>query len=92
MHNIWNSEAYPRAPLSKCKDLETLCGQNWQKKMILVNSHWTEGITNDGVEREKTLRERYWKTMLEKGSTMERYESPEDHPRALEILEKLIQA
>lgn len=91
MHNIWNQEAYRREPLSDCEELEALCGQDWHKKVILVNSHWSERIANDGEEREKKLKSLYWKTMLKKGSSMIRYESPGDRRRALEILERVIQ-
>ncbi len=90
MHNIWNTEAYHRSPFLTCQALEALCGQDWRRKVVFVNYPWSEGITNDGEEREKCLRAGYWRFMLSKGSIMMRYESPGDQKRARQILKDLI--
>lgn len=86
MHNIWNEEAYNRSPLLTCAPLENLCGPEWHRKVILVNSHWGERVRDDGEKREIHLKRGYWRFMLSKGSAMTRYESPDDRKRAIEIL------
>lgn len=88
MHNIWNEEAYHRSKLTSSRDLERLCGPRWHEKMILVNSHWSERVLDNGEEREQTLKEGYWSVMLKKGSRMMRYESPGNQEQAREILER----
>lgn len=89
MHNIWNEEIYHRSHGSKflsSQELEQLCGPSWHRKIMLVNSHWSENIGDDGEDREKRLREDYWSFMIKKGSEMRRYESPGDHQCARDIL------
>jgi hypothetical protein len=90
MHNIWNEEVYHRSKFTSSRDLERLCGPRWPEKIILVNSHWSEMLLDDGEDREKELREGYWSVMLKKGSKMRRYESPGNQEQAREILEMLL--
>ncbi|XP_006455977.1 hypothetical protein AGABI2DRAFT_77160 [Agaricus bisporus var. bisporus H97] len=90
MHNIWNEEIYHRSKFLSSRELEHLCGPSWHRKIILVNSHWSENLGDDGEDREKHLREGYWSFMIKKGSTMRRYESPGDHKCAREILKPFL--
>lgn len=89
MHNIWNEELYDRSIFYKSDTLEQLCGPDWRRKIVFVNSHWGECIGDDGAEREDRLKKGYWNFMLHRGSAMMRYESPGDQGRAQGILEYL---
>ncbi|KXN85979.1 hypothetical protein AN958_10650 [Leucoagaricus sp. SymC.cos] len=90
MHNIWNKELDRRAPFHTCDALEKVCGHDWRRKIVLVNSHWSELVEDDGNAREKHLEAGYWGVMLKKGSKMMRYEEPQKRDRAVEILKMII--
>ncbi|KAJ3556285.1 hypothetical protein NP233_g12015 [Leucocoprinus birnbaumii] len=47
MHNIWNEELIHRSALLTSEALENLCGVGWRRKVIFVNSHWSEKVRED---------------------------------------------
>ncbi|KXN93162.1 hypothetical protein AN958_00086, partial [Leucoagaricus sp. SymC.cos] len=82
----------------KCdRRLERLCGTDWENRIILVTSFWGESRGDperrEELERnERSLENNYWLFMaLKKGYRgIERYESPNDGTRAVEILQHLL--
>ena len=52
---------------------EELCGKNALQKVILTTTMWDEVDKETGEEREKELRSTYWRPMLQRNSTIDRF-------------------
>ena len=69
------------------KKLQILCGLNNIRNVVLVTTRWTK--TYDPValgkqrRHEKELAKTYWKTALDRGSTMERYSGTKESAMAI---------
>ncbi|KXN92899.1 hypothetical protein AN958_07834, partial [Leucoagaricus sp. SymC.cos] len=92
MYNIWSQELlYPDGTmLLTSDDLERACGLNWRRKVMLVTSHRNRRVQDDGEARETQLRRGYWSYMMERGSSVQRYEYPGEHDKALDIIRNLL--
>ena len=53
--------------------LEELCGKNALQKVILTTTMWDEVDQEKGETREAELRSRYWRPMLQRNSTINRF-------------------
>jgi len=62
------------SPLEHLKPLESLCGRDYPRKTVLVTTAWRSMDEAEELSREDTLRNEHWKSMLEQGSNMVRYE------------------
>jgi hypothetical protein len=60
-------------PLSNLRVFQKLCGANALRNVILTTTMWDEVQIEEGDRREKELRGKYWKTMIDRGSTVARY-------------------
>ena len=61
------------APLKNLKMFEELCGKNDLQKIILTTTMWDEVDNKTGEDRERELKTDYWRTMLERSSTTDRF-------------------
>lgn len=89
MHNINTTEASGRSAFRQCEPLRKLCGGDWQRKVIFVNTHWEEAGA-EAERRESRLKVGYWSSMLSNGSRMVRYDRPGDNQRAIEVLQLIV--
>jgi len=62
---------------------QQLCGKKAHAVVILGTTKWAEVKPNIGEEREKQLRENYWKDMLSQGSNMARVQNTKESAWAL---------
>ncbi|KAG1740776.1 P-loop containing nucleoside triphosphate hydrolase protein [Suillus paluster] len=73
LHDITQSRVSkegPKAPMSPVK----LDHPSMSKNVVLATTKWEElGLNSNGAQREAELLDIYWKTMLEKGSTADRF-------------------
>ena len=60
-------------PLHHLKVFKKLCGTNALKKVIFITTMWDVVESDEGEERERQLREEYWKPMMKQGSTIARF-------------------
>ena len=60
-------------PLRHLAVFKKLCGTDALKKVIFVTTMWDTVTDDEGEIRERELRERYWKPMMKKGSTIARF-------------------
>ncbi|KAG6820501.1 hypothetical protein H0H93_016308 [Arthromyces matolae] len=60
-----------------------LCGSSAIKNVVLATTKWSDIPPDLGEQREKILKDHYWKAMLERGSIMHRYEGTQDSARAI---------
>ena len=67
---------------------QKICGKDALKNVILVTTRWSDVEPAVGAERERELREGFWKYMLGFGSTMMRYHG--DHDSAVAIASQLL--
>ncbi|KXN84621.1 Serine/threonine-protein kinase HT1 [Leucoagaricus sp. SymC.cos] len=56
----------------------------------LLDTRLEQGAVEDGEAREEQLRDGPWRLMMAFGSSMERYENPGSHGRAVEIIRKFL--
>ena len=68
---------------------EKLCGKNVFGKIILTTTMWDHIDDATGQLRENELKEQYWRSMIELGSTTVRYRNTKDS--AGEIISKILQ-
>jgi hypothetical protein len=61
-------------PLKNLRMFRELCGKKALENIILVTTMWDEVEENVGTEREKELRGKYWKAMIDQGSATARYQ------------------
>ena len=59
-------------PLRNVHIFEQLCGQEFST-IVLTTTMWDEVDLEIGEQREKELREIYWKSMIDRGSTVKRF-------------------
>jgi hypothetical protein len=74
---------------------DELCGKNALRKVILVTTMWDDARQEQAKQeekekREKELREKHWKAMIDKGSSIVRYERTSNS--AWSVLRPFIQA
>jgi hypothetical protein len=65
-----------------------LCGEDALKDVVLVTTKWGKIEEVVGDQREKELKEMYWKTMIDHRSNIRRYKGSSDS--AWEILKELV--
>ena len=59
-------------PLNNLHLFEKLCGREFST-IVLTTTMWDEVNLEVGEQREKELREIYWKSMIDRGSTVKRF-------------------
>ena len=69
---------------------EELCGKNAFHKVILTTTMWDEVEEEIGEERERDLKTKHWRTMLEYNSTTSRFLRTREP--AFDLIEPLIEA
>jgi uncharacterized membrane-anchored protein YjiN (DUF445 family) len=72
MHRI-SDNRMAGAPKKNLHVFEDLCGDEAMRKVILATTMWKNVKEDTGLRREMELKEVYWKTMLEKNSTIVRF-------------------
>lgn len=60
-------------PLKNLRMFRELCGKKALENIILVTTMWDEVDEDVGTQREKELRGKYWKAMIDQGSATARY-------------------
>jgi hypothetical protein len=60
-------------PLKNLRMFRELCGRQALENIILVTTMWDEVDEDVGSQREKELRGKYWKPMIDHGSATARY-------------------
>jgi hypothetical protein len=60
-------------PLKNLRMFRELCGKKALENIILVTTMWDEVEPDVGSQREKELRGKYWKAMIDQGSATARY-------------------
>jgi hypothetical protein len=76
--------------LKNLRMFEELCGKNAFKNIILTTTMWDEVDKETGEERERELKTKYWRFMLERNSTTSRFLRTRES--AFEVIEPLIDA
>jgi hypothetical protein len=76
-------------PLKNLRMFEKLCGKNAFHNVILTTTMWDEVDKETGEDREKELKTKYWRTMLERGSTMNQFQRTRES--AFDVIEPLIE-
>ena len=69
---------------------EELCGKNTLQKVVLTTTMWDEVDEETGETREGELRSTYWRPMLQRNSTTNRFRRTRES--ALTIIDPLIDA
>jgi len=59
-------------PLKNLRMFENLCGEDFNG-IILTTTMWSEVDEELGAERELELKEEYWRSMIERGSSVKRF-------------------
>lgn len=77
-------------PLKNLRMFEELCGKNAFQNVILTTTMWDEVDEETGEGRERELKTKYWRTMLERNSTTSRFLRTRES--AFDIIEPLIEA
>jgi hypothetical protein len=72
MHRI-SDNRMSGAPKKNLHVFEDLCGDEAMDRVILATTMWKNVKEDTGTRREMELKEVYWKTMLEKHSTVVRF-------------------
>lgn len=57
---------------------ENLCGKNMFRNIVLTTTMWDDVSQDTGETREGELRDKFWKGMLTRGSTIARFERTRD--------------
>ena len=79
-------------PLRNIRKFKELCGDDALQKIILVTTMWSEVDEETGSQREKELREKYWKVMIDQGSATARFQGELNFESAWAVLGPFIQA
>ena len=77
-------------PLKNLRMFEELCGKNACQHVIMITTMWDEVDEQMGIARERELKLNYWRWMLERGSTTNRF--MQTRKSALRLIEPLIDA
>lgn len=77
-------------PLKNLRMFQELCGRDAFSRIILTTTMWDEVDIPLGEQREKELKEKYWKGMMDLKSKTERYQN--SHASAWEILRPLVES
>ena len=77
-------------PLKNLRMFEQLCGKNAFNHVILTTTMWGEVDEETGIAREEELKSNYWQSMLERGSTTDRFMQTRES--ALRLIGPLIDA
>jgi predicted GTPase len=75
-------------PLKNLRIFKKLCGKNALQNIILTTTMWDDVNRREGLEREKDLKENYWKVMLKQKSTVARYDNTTES--AWQVVEPLL--
>jgi len=73
--------------LKNLRMFEKLCGEDL-RRVVLITTMWDEVETEVGERREEQLSSDYWKTMIERGSSVRRFY--QDQKSAFDILAPII--
>jgi len=73
--------------LKNLRMFENLCGKDF-RRVVLTTTMWDEVETDVGERREEQLRSEYWKTMIERGSSVRRFH--QNQKSAFDILAPII--
>ena len=74
-------------PLKNLRMFEKLCGEDF-RNVVLTTTMWDEVEPEVGEMREAQLKAEYWKTMIDRGSSVRRFH--QDQKSAFEILDPII--
>ena len=77
-------------PLMHVRMFEKLCGENAFHNVILTTTMWDEVEEEIGEERERELKTKYWRKMMERNSKTRRFLRTRES--AFDIIEPLIEA
>ena len=77
-------------PLKNLRMFQELCGKNAFHNVILTTTMWDEVEEETGQLREEELKSRYWRSMLDRNSTTNRFLGTRES--ALRLIEPLIDA
>ena len=75
-------------PLKNLRMFEKLCGEDL-RRVVLITTMWDEVETEVGERREEQLSSDYWKTMIERGSSVRRFY--QDQKSAFDVLAPIIE-
>ena len=75
-------------PLKNLHMFEKICGDNFSR-VVLTTTMWDEVETDVGERREEQLRTDYWKAMIERGSSVQRFY--QDQKSAFVVLAPIIE-
>jgi hypothetical protein len=73
MHRITDPRM-TESPLVHLLSFEKLCREDLTKRIILATTMWKHVNEEKGLQREAELRRTYWKTMIDRGSEVVRFE------------------
>ncbi|KDR82088.1 hypothetical protein GALMADRAFT_221975 [Galerina marginata CBS 339.88] len=89
LHRITdNRMAY--TPMKNLRMFKELCGHKALQNVILTTTMWEEEDPGVGAERERDLRNNYWKPMIDRGSVTRRFEK-QTQAAAFYVLEPLLE-
>jgi hypothetical protein len=88
-HRISDNRMVGR-PLKNLRMFEELCGRNVIQNVILATTMWDEVDEDEGYYREQQLMLKYWRSMLERNSSMSRFLNTRES--ALHVIQPLIDA
>ena len=77
-------------PLKNLRMFQELCGKNAFHNVILTTTMWDDVEEETGQLREEELKSRYWRSMLDRNSTTNRFLGTRES--ALRLIEPLIDA
>ena len=77
-------------PLKNLRMFEELCGKNAFQNVILTTTMWDEVDKETGEDRERELKTKYWRSMLERSSTTSRFLRTRES--AFDLIDPLIEA
>jgi len=77
-------------PLKNLREFEDLCGNNAFQNIVLTTTMWDDVDKETGETRERELRDEFWKTMINRGSTISRFEGTRDS--AFRVIRPLLDA
>ena len=60
-------------PLKNLRIFQKLCGKEALRHIIFTTTMWDDVQDDEGERREKELRTKYWKTMIDQGSMVARF-------------------
>lgn len=76
------------APFKNLGKFEELCGKNNLQKVILTTTMWDEVDQETGEKREEELKSKYWRPMLQRKSTTDRFKRTRES--AFTVIDPLI--